>query len=130
MFDLTQEDLHALLKRVEERHPPSRLPGHGALRIGAVALFVAGTGVYFVNGRQQTTLRGPATPTRTESQEPAARGLGGAPDPIVLQSQSLTEAQKPLLRTGPRNTLKIQASLRAIAIALGIPAERLPSSPA
>jgi DUF3014 family protein len=43
------------------------------------------------------------------------------------QLESLTAAQKHLLRTGPRNVRTIQASLRAIALALGIPAERLPS---
>jgi hypothetical protein len=40
--------------------------------------------------------------------------------------EALTAAQKQLLRTGPANTRKIQASLRAIAQALGVPAERLP----
>jgi hypothetical protein len=40
--------------------------------------------------------------------------------------EALTPAQKHLLRTGPRNARTIQASLRASAIALGIPAERLP----
>lgn len=34
--------------------------------------------------------------------------------------EALTEAQKQLLRTGPRNTLLIQASLREIALALGV----------
>ena len=38
----------------------------------------------------------------------------------------LSSAQRQLVRTGPRNEPMIQASLRAIAIALGIPAERLP----
>ena len=41
--------------------------------------------------------------------------------------ESLTAAQKHLLRTGPRTVRTIQSSLRAIALALGIPAERLPS---
>lgn len=40
--------------------------------------------------------------------------------------EGLTHAQKQLLRTGPRNVRAIQASLRDIALALGIPAERLP----
>lgn len=40
--------------------------------------------------------------------------------------EALTGAQKQLLRTGPANVRTIQASLRAIALALGIPAERLP----
>jgi hypothetical protein len=41
--------------------------------------------------------------------------------------ESLTAAQKQLLRTGPRNVRTIQSSLRAIALALGIPADRLPA---
>lgn len=40
--------------------------------------------------------------------------------------ETLTAAQKQLLRMGPRNTRTIQSSLRNIAVALGIPAERLP----
>jgi hypothetical protein len=40
--------------------------------------------------------------------------------------ESLTAAQKQLLRTGPVNQQRIQTSLRAIALALGIPASRLP----
>jgi hypothetical protein len=41
--------------------------------------------------------------------------------------QALTAAQKQLLRAGPDNVRTIQASLRAIALALGIPAGRLPA---
>jgi hypothetical protein len=40
--------------------------------------------------------------------------------------EALPAAQKQLLRMGPRNVRTIQSSLRAIALALGIPAERLP----
>lgn len=40
--------------------------------------------------------------------------------------EGLTAAQKQLLRMGPDNARTIQASLRAIALALGIPADRLP----
>jgi DUF3014 family protein len=40
--------------------------------------------------------------------------------------EGLTPAQKQLLRTGPANVRTIQASLRKIALALGIPADRLP----
>jgi hypothetical protein len=40
--------------------------------------------------------------------------------------EGLTAAQKQLVRMGPDNARKIQASLRAIALALGIPADRLP----
>ena len=43
------------------------------------------------------------------------------------QLEGLTAAQKHLLRMGPRNVRRVQASLRAIALALGIPAERLPA---
>ncbi len=59
-------------------------------------------------------------PIRVESQG----GVGyGFADPEV---EGLTAAQKQLLRAGPRNVRTIQSSLRAIAIALGIPPERLP----
>src|SRR5262245_1633847 len=43
--------------------------------------------------------------------------------------EDLTAAQKQLLRTGPRNVETIQSALRRLAIALGIPAERLPPPP-
>jgi hypothetical protein len=45
------------------------------------------------------------------------------------QLEGLTAAQKHLLRAGPRNARTIQSSLRAIAVALGIPPERLPAEP-
>jgi hypothetical protein len=65
---------------------------------------------------------------RTPVSDGAARlepkGIGyGFVDPGL---EGLTAAQKQLLRTGPRNARIIQASLRQIALALGIPAERLP----
>lgn len=41
--------------------------------------------------------------------------------------EALTAAQKQLLRMGPRNVRTVQSSLREIALALGIPAERLPA---
>ena len=41
--------------------------------------------------------------------------------------EGLTAAQKQLLRMGPRNVRMIQSSLRQIALALGIPPERLPA---
>ncbi len=59
-------------------------------------------------------------------------------DPIRLQPkgagyafadprlESLTAAQKQLLRMGAGNVRQIKSSLRAVALALGIPAERLP----
>lgn len=43
--------------------------------------------------------------------------------------QSLTPAQKQLLRMGPRNVRTIQAALREIALEIGIPEERLPPAP-
>jgi hypothetical protein len=53
-----------------------------------------------------------------------AKGIGyGFTDPAL---EALTPAQKQLLRTGPRNVRIIQIALRNIAVALGIPAERLP----
>lgn len=42
--------------------------------------------------------------------------------------EDLTAAQKQLLRMGPRNARLVQGTLRAIALALGIPSERLPVS--
>jgi hypothetical protein len=52
------------------------------------------------------------------------RGIGyGFADPKL---EALTGGQKQLLRMGPRNLRVVQTSLRAIALALGIPAERLP----
>jgi hypothetical protein len=55
------------------------------------------------------------------------RGIGyGFDDPRL---EALTAAQKQILRMGPRNVRVFQTSLRAIALALGIPAERLPKSP-
>ena len=44
--------------------------------------------------------------------------------------EGLSAAQKQLLRFGPQNALLVQASIRNIALALGIPAQRLPASPA
>ena len=42
--------------------------------------------------------------------------------------ESLTRAQKQLLRMGPRNVRIIKEKLRAIALALGIPSKALPAS--
>jgi hypothetical protein len=53
------------------------------------------------------------------------KGLGYAYADERLED--LTAAQKQLLRTGPQNTRTIQRSLRAIGLALGIPADRLPA---
>ena len=53
------------------------------------------------------------------------KGIGYAfADPRL---EGLTAAQKQLLRMGPRNVRMIQSSLRQIALALGIPPERLPA---
>ena len=58
---------------------------------------------------------------------PEERGIGyGLADPAL---ENLTPAQKQLLRMGPENAASIKRSLRAIALALGIPAERLPRQP-
>jgi hypothetical protein len=43
--------------------------------------------------------------------------------------ERLTKAQKHLLRLGPRNARAVQASLRNVAAALGIPPEKLPAVP-
>jgi len=56
--------------------------------------------------------------------EPRGIGYGFAD----ARLEELSAAQKHLIRTGPRNALIIQTSLRAIALALGIPPERLPSN--
>jgi hypothetical protein len=56
--------------------------------------------------------------------EPLTKGIGYAfADPRL---ESLTGAQKHLLRMGPDNVRSVQRSLRAVAVALGIPPARLP----
>jgi len=68
-------------------------------------------------------LETPATDAATRV-EPREVGLGYAyADPAL---EGLTAPQKQLLRMGPDNVRTVQASLRKIALALGIPAERLP----
>jgi hypothetical protein len=65
------------------------------------------------------------TPTVEDPIRVVPHGAGYAyADPRL---EELTAAQKHLLRTGPRNVAVIQSSLRAIALALGIPPERLPN---
>lgn len=55
---------------------------------------------------------------------PAVEGIGYAfADP---RYESLTGAQKQLLRMGPRNVRLVKSALHDIALELGIPAERLP----
>ena len=55
--------------------------------------------------------------------EPRGIVYGFADDDL----EDLTAAQKQLLRMGPRNARAVQKTLRAIAVALGIPPERLPA---
>ena len=55
--------------------------------------------------------------------EPRRRGYAFG----VSELEALPAAQRQLLRAGPRNVRIIQSSLRAIAQALGIPAQRLPA---
>jgi hypothetical protein len=65
-----------------------------------------------------------STPAVDESVRVEPRGAGyGFADPRL---ERLTAAQKQLLRMGPANARLVQSSLRAIALELGIPAERLP----
>jgi Protein of unknown function (DUF3014) len=69
-------------------------------------------------------LETPVLPEGDVRLQAEVQGIGyGFNDP---QLENLTAAQKQLLRMGPRNAATIQAALRAIAVALGIPAERLP----
>jgi len=65
------------------------------------------------------------TPVVDERVRVEPRGVGFAH--VDPQLEGLTSAQKHLLRTGPRNVRTFQSSLREIALALGIPAERLPA---
>ena len=65
-----------------------------------------------------------STPASDGAARLEPQGIGFAyVDPAL---EGLTAAQKHLLRTGPRNVRIIQSSLRQIALALGIPPERLP----
>jgi hypothetical protein len=65
------------------------------------------------------------TPVVTDPVRVEPRGIGYAyADPKL---ENLAPAQKQLLRMGPQNVRSIKASLRDIALALGIPAARLPA---
>ena len=66
------------------------------------------------------------TPVHDNPVAVESKGLGYAFADERLES--LTAAQKQLLRTGPQNTRTIQRSLREIGLALGIPSERLPDN--
>jgi Protein of unknown function (DUF3014) len=59
----------------------------------------------------------------SERLRPKGIGYGYADDRL----ESLTPAQKQLLRMGPRNVRVVKAKLREIAIALGIPPAHLPA---
>ncbi len=65
------------------------------------------------------------TPVVDAPVRPSSRGIGYAYADERLES--LTAAQKHLLRMGPRNVGIIKARLRAIALALGIPTTQLPA---
>lgn len=67
-----------------------------------------------------------ATPVVEGSPQIRMRGATGYAY-VNPDLEGLTAAQKQLLRTGPENTRAIQSSLRAIALALGIPETRLPA---
>lgn len=62
-------------------------------------------------------------PDAAERLKPKGIGYGYADERL----ESLTPAQKQLLRMGPRNVRVIKTKLRDIAIALGIPASHLPA---
>lgn len=65
-----------------------------------------------------------STPVPSESLRVEPHGIGYAyADPRL---EGLSGAQKQLLRLGPRNARIVQDSLRQLAVALGIPEERLP----
>ena len=51
------------------------------------------------------------------------KGIGWAYADESLESRSL--AQKQLMRTGPKNQAAVQAKIRAVALALGVPGSRL-----
>jgi hypothetical protein len=64
------------------------------------------------------------TPMRSRPTRLRLQGIGYAfADP---HDEALTGAQKQLLRMGSENGLTVQAKLREIALALGIPPQRLP----
>jgi hypothetical protein len=66
-----------------------------------------------------------STPALDGSEALKPKGIGyGYADPRL---ESLTPAQKQLLRMGPRNVRVIKAKLRDIALALGIPSAHLPA---
>lgn len=75
--------------------------------------------------RALVVLLGTPATDGSERLTPMPKGIGyGYADPRL---ESLTPAQKQLLRMGPRNVRVIKAKLRAIALALGIPPGHLPA---
>jgi hypothetical protein len=67
-----------------------------------------------------------ATPVMDARVEVEPQGIGyGYADPRL---ERLTAAQKHLLRMGPANARRVQDKLREVALALGIPADRLPAA--
>ena len=67
-----------------------------------------------------------ATPVPPDRVQVVPKGIGyGYAD---RRLESLTGAQKHLMRMGPRNVRIVQTKLRELALALGIPADRLPGS--
>ena len=67
-----------------------------------------------------------STPTVNDPIQVETRGIGYAfADPKL---EGLTPTQKHLIRTGPRNAAAIKQALRKIAVALGIPEDRLPAN--
>lgn len=68
-----------------------------------------------------------ATPAPDPRAKLRPKGIGYAYADDALES--LTPAQKQLLRMGPKNVRVIKTKLRDIALALGIPAARLPKEP-
>ena len=65
------------------------------------------------------------TPAVDASVRPAVEGIGYEFDDPRLEN--LTAAQKQMLRMGPRNIKVVRGQLRAIGLALGIPASEMPA---
>jgi DNA-binding Lrp family transcriptional regulator len=68
-----------------------------------------------------------STPVQEDPIAVKPKGIGYAFSDTRLEN--LTAAQKQLLRMGPQNARTIQRSLREIAMAIGIPSERLGDEP-
>jgi len=104
--------LYATLKpRIEEAHRELGSPDQPFDRVleGAIVLLL-----------RTPVDEGPEGPVRVE---PRGIVYGFADEDL----EDLAPAQKQLLRMGPRNARAVQRTLRAMALALGIPSERLPA---